>query len=751
MASTAPKAKSKTRSLPSKTHNGAKPVLERVVVPLPERIGRLDELAFNLWWSWHEPARALFRSLSIGLWESCEQNPVLCLRRIEPARLEAAAHDAAFLTAYDRVLADFDAMLAGDRSWVARNEPALAGKTLAYFSAEFGLHWTLPIYSGGLGVLAGDHVKEASDLGLPLVGVSLLYRQGYLRQRLSVDGWQLDVAAEFQAGAEPMTRVCDAAGQPLVIEVALDDPNHPLRIAVWQVKVGRNDLFLLDSDVEGNPDWTRTISSRLYGGDREHRLRQEIILGIGGVRALQAMGLAPDYWHANEGHAAFHLLERLREYVGEGLTFAEAADRVRAATVFTTHTPVPAGHDIFGPELMDRYFGHFWPQLVLDREAFYALGRYDNGHGGGAFNLTALSLRLAGFRNGVSARHAEITRQQWNGIWPGVEPSIVPITAITNGVHLETWLSGRVAELLDRYLPAGWREEQDDPLTWEHVRSIPDREFWEVHLAAKQDLIDLLDERSRRRWAAGGFDPAQVVSAGPFLDRSHLTIGFARRFATYKRATLLFHDLDRLAKILNDRDRPVQIVFAGKAHPADDGGKRFIQEIYQRARDPRLGGRIAFAEDYDMYLASYLVSGVDVWLNNPRAPMEASGTSGMKAAINGVLNLSILDGWWREGWRPDNSNGWGIPPAPFENTEQDAAEADALYSVLEQEVVSRYYERDANGVPVAWTRMAKEAIRTVAPRFSARRMLVEYIHRLYRGATGGAMNYGYRIGLGGGR
>ena len=719
------------------------------IVDLPDRIARLGDLACNLWWSWHEPARALFRALGPNLWEACEQNPVLLLRRVDPARLEAAALDPAYLAAYDRVVAGFDAMLSGTDRWIARHQPALAGKTLAYFSAEFGLHWTLPIYSGGLGVLAGDHIKEASDLGLPVVAVSLLYRQGYLRQRLNVDGWQLDVPAELQGGAEPMRRVEDEDGNPIFVEVALDDPQHPLRIAVWLVKVGRTDLYLLDVDVDGNPDWTRTISSRLYGGDKEHRIRQEIILGIGGVRALRAMGIAPDFWHANEGHAAFHLLERLREQVEDGHTFAEAADQVRGATVFTTHTPVPAGHDIFGPEMMDRYFGHFWPRLTLEREAFLALGRYEDDHGGRGFNLTALSLRLAGFRNAVSSRHGEITRLQWSGVWPGVEPSIVPITAITNGVHLETWLSRRVAELLDRYLPTGWRDEQDDPLTWERVRAIPDQEFWDAHLAGKQDLIDLLDERSRRRWAAGGFEPAQVVSAGPFFDRSHLTIGFARRFATYKRATLLFHDIDRLAEILNDRDRPVQIVFAGKAHPADDGGKRLIQEIYQRARDPRLGGRIAFAEDYDMYLASYLVSGVDVWLNNPRAPMEASGTSGMKAAINGVLNLSILDGWWREGWRPDNSNGWGIPPAPLEDAEQDAAEADAIYGLLEQEVVPLYYERDSNGLPVGWTRMAKEAIRTVAPRFSARRMLVEYIHRLYLGATGGTVRFGYRIGLGG--
>jgi len=385
---------------------------------------------------------------------------------------------------------------------------------------------------------------------------------------------------------------------------------------------------------------------------------------------------------------------------------------------------------------MDRYFGHFWPALKIDRDTFLNLGRYSNGHGDG-FNLTALSLRLAGQRNGVSVRHGEITRSQWSGIWPGIEPSIVPITSITNGVHLSTWLSPRIADLLDRYLQNDWRDHQDDPLVWERVRAIPAREFWDVHLAAKQDLLDLLDERSRRRWAAGGFEPAQVVSAGPFLDRSVFTIGFARRFATYKRAALLFHDVDRLARILNNYDRPVQIVFAGKAHPADEGGKKLIQEIIHRARDPRLGGRVAFAEDYDMFLASHLVAGVDIWLNTPRAPMEASGTSGMKAASNGVPNVSILDGWWREGWRPDNSNGWGISPVPLQEAEQDAAEANIIYETLENEVLPLYYDRDANGTPLGWTRVAKEAIRTTAPRFSARRMVIEYIHRLYRNAAAG--------------
>ncbi|MDP9365723.1 MAG: alpha-glucan family phosphorylase [Chloroflexota bacterium] len=705
---------------------------------VPVRLGRLPELAGNLWWSWNPPAGRLFRDLDPARWESLDGNAVALLRRLPPGRLETAAADPAYVALYDETLARFDAALRQDpaTTWIGEHQPELAGKTVAYFSAEFGLHPALPIYSGGLGVLAGDHAKAASDLGLPLVGVSLLYRQGYLRQRLTADGWQLDVTADLQPSDEPTTQVLGEDGEPCCVEVAFDQPQQPLRLAIWRVQVGRVPIFLLDADVEGNPDWTRQSSSRLYGGDQEHRLRQEIILGIGGVRALRAMGIEPAYWHANEGHAAFGLLERVRELVAAGMTFDAAAARVRATTVFTSHTPVPAGHDVFGPDQMDRYFGDFWPQLGLDRDAFLALGQHDAS--GDGFNLTALSMRLAGHRNGVSERHGEITRGMWHDLWPGADTAVVPITSVTNGVHLPTWISPGVQALLDRYLPADWRQRQDDPFVWEAVRQIPDAEFWTVHLDAKRELMAFLRERMRRHWAEGHLDPGQVAAAGPFLDPEALTIGFARRFATYKRATLLFHDADRLARILTDPERPVQIVFAGKAHPADEGGKKLIQEIFWRARDPRFQGRIAFAEDYDMSLTARLVAGVDVWLNNPRAPLEASGTSGMKAAANGAPNLSILDGWWIEGWQPDNSNGWGIAPVPFEEGAQDHLEAHAIYDLLEREVVPRYYgDRDANGVPTAWAATAKEAIRTVAPAFSAQRMVVDYVRRLYLPAARG--------------
>ncbi|MDQ3656131.1 MAG: alpha-glucan family phosphorylase [Chloroflexota bacterium] len=706
---------------------------------LPARIHRLGELAENLWWSWSPDATALFADLDPRRWVALEQNAVAMLERVGSDRLAELAANPGYLRRYDVVITKFDRMLTAttDQTWVGRHEPELADRTVAYFSAEFGIHPALPIYSGGLGVLAGDHTKTASDLGLPLIGVSLLYRQGYLRQRLTHDGWQLDVPGNLEHWTEPTNQVVHADGSPLLVEVRFEAGQPAVRLAIWRVVLGRVSIYLLDADVDGNPDWTRTISSRLYGGDQEHRIRQEIILGIGGVRALRAMGILPTYWHANEGHAGFHLLERARELVDSGESFELAADRVRSTTVFTSHTPVPAGHDVFPPSLMDRYFNHFWPQLGLNRDEFLNLGR--SAESGDGFNMTALSLRLAGHRNAVSHRHGELTREMWATLWPTLEDHEVPITSVTNGVHLPTWISPAFQALLDQFVSSDWRERQDDEAMWERVAAIPDREFWRVLVANKENLINFLRARTRRRWTEGGFDPGQVVVSGPFLNPNVLTLGFARRFATYKRATLLFHDVDRLVSILTNPRRPVQILFAGKAHPADDGGKRLIQEIFWRAKDPRFQGRIAFVEDYDMLVASRLVAGVDVWLNNPKAPLEASGTSGMKAGANGVANLSILDGWWIEGWRPDAPNGWGIEPAT-DSSCQDTTEADAIYRLLEDEVAPLFYTRDDTGCPLAWIAMAKASMRTVAPNFSAQRMVIEYIRELYLPASRGALN-----------
>jgi starch phosphorylase len=700
----------------------------------PKELERLADLAYNLWWHWHADARRLYSDIDHMLWDSVNGNPVQMLHRLPPEAYESVLENPVYMRNYREVIARFDRETKGDLSqtWVGRHRPKLLQHTLAYFSAEFGLNSILPIYSGGLGVLAGDHIKEASDLGLPLVAVSLLYRQGYLSQRLNHDGWQQDVTADLEPWAEPTRPVLNDDGSPLIVEVELESAEHPLKLAVWSVEVGRVTLYLLDADVEGNPDWTRSVSSRLYGGDSEHRLRQELILGIGGVRALRAIGVSPTYWHANEGHAAFHMLERIRELVEDGATFAEAADGVRPCTIFTTHTPVPAGHDVFSHELMDRYFHHFIPQLGITRDELYALGQH--GEGTGAFNMTALSMRLADHRNGVSEIHGDISRQMWGDIWGYENSEDVPIGSITNGVHLQSWMATSTINVLRRYFPS-WRDAQSDPFAWDIVREIPDDVFWNMHLASKRSLFDLIRELSRRRWSVGGVDPGQVVAAGPFLEENLLTLGFARRFATYKRATLLFHDTDRLARILNNPERPVQIIWSGKAHPADEGGKRLIQEIFWRARDPRFGGRIAFAEDYDMRLAGKLVAGVDVWLNNPRAPLEASGTSGMKAAINGVPNLSILDGWWDEAWTPESGNGWGIEPSDLEGEAADAEEANLMYDLIEYGVVPAYYDRNFQGVPEKYVRISKESIRTCAPDFSARRMLIDYVNMMYAPAA----------------
>jgi starch phosphorylase len=704
---------------------------------IPERISGLQELAYNLWWSWHREAGDLFRTIDPAGWLMAERNPVRFLLTVSPVYLERVAGDAKYLEHYDRVMARFRAETSRDNSdtWIGQERPELAGKTLAYFSAEFGLHPTLPIYSGGLGVLAGDHIKAASDLGLRLVAVSLLYRQGYLRQRLDANGWQQDVPSVLDPEFEPSTPVLGPDGRQLVVEVLLDDPRAPLKIAVWQVLVGRQMLLLLDSDVEGNPDWTRSIASRLYGGDTEHRLRQEIILGIGGVRALKAAGFAIDYWHGNEGHAAFHLLERCRQHVvADGMTFDEASREVQRSSVFTTHTPVPAGHDVFPPELMDRYFSHYWSELGITREAFLALGQHDAT--GPGFNLTALSFRLSALANGVSEKHGQVTRSMWDDLWPDAPVEKAPVTSVTNGVHIPTWIGRHMADLYSSSLGEGWLSRPEDPASWDAIVDVPDPVFWSRRRRSKRSMLRYLRERARKRWLLNGHETAGVLIGAPFFEEGTLTIGFARRFATYKRATLLFRNPERLASILTNPECPVQIVFAGKAHPADNGGKTLIQELVLHARNPLFGGRIAFAEDYDMELASYLVSGVDLWLNNPRAPLEASGTSGMKAAANGAPNLSILDGWWIEGCRSDPKNGWGIEPAPLTEGLADGLEANAIYDLLENEIVPLYYRRGADGVPYEWIAVAKESIRTVAPQFSARRMVREYVDELYLAAAG---------------
>ncbi|MFA6093077.1 MAG: alpha-glucan family phosphorylase [Elusimicrobiota bacterium] len=699
------------------------------VLQLPARIGKLKDIANNLWWSWNPTARGLFKYIDRTLWRNTNHNPVKLMALCRRERLEAVAKDPSFLQWYDAVVSDFEAYLASKNTWFRTTYPG-SKDTVAYFSAEFGVHNSLPIYSGGLGVLAGDHCKSASDLGVPLVGVGFMYPQGYVQQRIGVEGWQQNYYEFLDWETAPAQPAWQQDGARCVLRLTLGA--WPLHIGVWKVQVGRVPLYLMDTSVEGNDAGDREISSRLYGGDRIMRLRQEIVLGIGGVRVLRALGVDANIFHANEGHAAFLMIERIHELVRQGKKFEDARREVAETTVFTTHTPVPAGHDVFPEDLVSEYFRGYWEDLGLDREAFLDLGRAPGGEG---WNMTALALRLSGRRNGVSRRNGVVCRQMWQPLWPKGSSEDVPIKHVTNGVHLPTWLKQTQAALYDQYLGTEWRVRQDDKRLWRKVHQIPDEELWQVHMRSKRECINLVREVVRERWMRDRIDASQVLAGGSLLDPEALTIGFARRFAGYKRATLIFRDMERLKKIMLDPWRPVQFVFAGKAHPADENGKKLIAQIYQLARDPALAGHIAFVEDYDMHKARYLVQGCDLWLNNPTFPLEACGTSGQKAAANGVPNLSILDGWWEEAYNRDN--GWA-PPVVSElpPTEHDAADVEALYSLLEEKIVPLFYERAANDVPVGWVRVMKESIATVAPMYCADRMVKEYVEKLYLPGAG---------------
>lgn len=697
---------------------------------MPARISRLTELAYNLWWSWQPDAGWLFQRLDKTLWELTYHNPVKLLQQISPVKLEAAASDPAFLRHYDGIMMAFDKCLSGKGAWFIEKYPDLAGNAIAYFSAEFGLHVSLPIYSGGLGVLAGDHCKEASDLGLPLVGVGFVYPQGYFQQRITAEGRQEASYDRFDYGAAPMEPAITRDSEGGLLELHLD--GRVIYAEVWRVRLGSVSIYLMATDVEENEPWDRELSARLYGGDQETRIRQEMILGIGGVRMLERLGIRPVVFHANEGHASFLMLERIRSLAQNGMSFNEAADYVRSTTVFTTHTPVPAGHDAFSFHLVEQHFHNYWESLGLDREQFLALGSYPDGHGGANFNMTALSLRLTGRRNGVSQLHGRVSRAMWSSMWPELTEDEVPIDSITNGVHTPTWVAPEMNRLFSKYLGHDWLDHHDDPTLWERVHDIPDAELWNAHQQLKHKMLNFMRERVRRDWISEAAGPVRVLTGGTLLNPDALTIGFARRFATYKRALLIFRNIERLKRIIHDEWRPVQIIFAGKAHPADAPGRSLISEIYGLAREHGFGGRIAFVENYDIHVAKHLVRGVDIWLNTPRLPMEASGTSGQKAALNGVPHLSILDGWWYEGYK--GTNGWAIDVATSEGASddyRDNADAEALYRILEEEVVPLYFDRDSDGIPRRWTHLVKEAIRTAAPVFSARRMVKEYTERMY--------------------
>jgi starch phosphorylase len=709
-------------------------VLGRLAVfpTMPRRIARLHELAYNLWFAWNADAQALYAAIDPALWAACEHNPVRVLEAVAPDRLAAVAEDGAFVARYDQVLAHFDAYMHPNSTWYSRTHPETATRTIAYFSAEFGLHESLPIYSGGLGILSGDHCKEASDLGLPLVGVGFLYPQGYFRQRITGTGAQQAIYEKLSFSHMPVHAATDTSGQELMVSVDL--PGRKVFAKVWRLQVGRIPLYLMDTDVAPNSAADRTLSARLYGGDHEVRIAQEIMLGIGGVRALRALNVDPQVWHMNEGHSAFMGLERCRELVqGGGLSFTEACEVEAANAVFTTHTPVAAGNDVFGVDLVDRYFRDFWPQLGIDRERFLNFARQDFEWGQG-YSMTVLALRLAAQHNGVSRLHGAVSRQMWRFLWPGVEADEVPISSITNGVHTATWLAPELSALYAQYLGEDWYDHLDEPPRWEGVADIPDAELWWAHQERKAALIEYARARIARQRMRVGEGGAQVAAAAQLLDPEALTLGFARRFATYKRATLLFRDPERLARLLDNAARPVQIVFAGKAHPNDKPGQEFIRQVYEYSRDPRFAGKVVFLEDYDIEMARYLVSGVDVWLNTPIRPHEASGTSGQKASLNGVPNCSIIDGWWEEGY--NGANGWAIGEQReyADDETRDETDAQVLYATLEEAIVPAYYEERQDGVPHQWTAIMKEAIRTLAPAFSMRRMLKDYAEQLYQPA-----------------
>jgi starch phosphorylase len=711
---------------------------------LPAAIARLHELAYNLWWSWEPPAQQLYARIDPQLWKTTNQNPVKFLRNVHQEKLNGAAADAEYRSAYEDVLSEFDSYMRGpgnlgdSRRAVEEAFGAWERGVIAYFSAEFGLHEALPIYSGGLGVLSGDHCKSASDLNLPFIGVGFLYPQGYFTQRIDGEGSQQAEYEKMDFAEAPATPALDKSGNEVMVHVDL--PGRTVYAKIWRIQVGRIPIFLMDTDVPRNAPQDRELSARLYGGDREMRISQEIVLGVGGVRAVRALGYEPLVWHMNEGHSAFLGLERVRELVGAGLSFDEAVEAVRANTLFTTHTPVPAGNDAFEFQLVEKFFWQYWGQLGIDRERFIEFARQDLPWGA-QYSMTVLALRLSAYANGVSKLHGEVSRAMWRFLWPDLPVAQAPIGHITNGVHTLTWLAEGLRGLYSRYLPPAWQTELDSPATWQLVQGIPPEELWAVHQQYKEEMVNFTRQRLQRQLLRHGEGPRRISAAGQVLDPRALTLGFARRFATYKRATLLFHDEARLQRILNNPERPVQIVFSGKAHPADEPGKALIQRIYQLSRQPGYEGKIVFIENYDMNVARHLVAGVDVWLNSPRRPHEASGTSGQKAALNGVPNFSVLDGWWVEGY--NGENGWAIGEEREYKDEATQDEADALhlYQTLEEEIIPLYYERDGNGAPLGWVDKMKNAIRSCAPAFSMQRMVKEYTHCYYLPAAGNAVRF----------
>ncbi len=709
-------------------------IFNRITVnpQLPKRINKLMDMAYNLWWTWNTDLLKLLKEIDIDLWEQVNKNPVKFLKLISQEKLEQYAKDTNFLKEYDKVVENFENYMNSKTTWFSKKYPENKNDLIAYFSAEYGLDQILSIYSGGLGILSGDHLKAASDLGLPLVGVGLLYKNGYFHQVINKEGRQESVYTDIDLENLPIIPAKDASGNDLIISEKIQ--RRRVYLKVWQVNVGRIRLYLMDSDIPENSDEDlREITKRLYGGDQDMRIRQEIVLGMAGTKLIKELGLKPTVYHMNEGHSAFLLLELMRELIEDKkIAFKIARDIVTAQTVFTTHTPVPAGNDIFNIDLIDKYFKNFWTSLGIEREEFLRLGVAPNQPTESGFNMGILALKIAGKKNGVSKLHGEVSRELFGECWPDIASNESPITHVTNGIHTCSWLAPRLKELYNDYLAPYWQDKIHEEETWKKIQDIPNADLWNAHISRKEKLLKLVKENVTNRLRRNGTSYDEIMQITSKLNPNALTIGFARRFATYKRATLIFRDLERITEILNNQDRPVQLIFAGKAHPRDIEGQELIRQIHELSMKPQFKGKIFLLEDYDIEMARYLVSGVDVWLNNPRRPMEASGTSGQKASVNGVVNFSILDGWWVEGY--NKKNGWiiGTNEEYTSYDIQDNADCQSIYSTLENKIIPMYYDKEFDeDFSNSWVQTMKNSIISTGGMYSTARMVVDYTEKLY--------------------
>ena len=697
---------------------------------LPKRIEKLSVIANNLWWSWNTNFLKLFKEIDIDLWERVGKNPVKFLKHVSQEKLEAASENQELLKQYDKFVKDFEDYMKSKNTWFNKKFPDNTGDLIAYFSAEYGLDEILPIYSGGLGILSGDHLKSASDLGVPLIAVGLLYKNGYFSQKINGQGVQETEYTDLEIEDLPITPVKDVDGQDLIISV--DMPKKKLYIKVWEIKVGRVTLYLMDSDIEANIAEYRGITKTLYGGNQETRIRQEIVLGMAGVELLRRLGVKPTVYHMNEGHSSFLILKLIENTIKDKkVSFNIAKDIVSSKTVFTTHTPVPAGNDIFPIELMDTYFKDYWDKLGIDKQEFFRMGMKPNASLSSGFDMGVLALKVAGKKNGVSKLHGAVSRELFGDIWPNIDSNEAPITYITNGIHTCSWLPQNIKNLYNEYLTPYWQDNIFQDEVWEKINNIPDEKLWNAHMERKRKLIDLVKKSTTQRLRRCGYSYNEIERITSKLSENNLTIGFARRFATYKRATLIFKDLERITQIFSNENRPIQIIFAGKAHPADKEGQDLIKYIHEISMKPQFKGKIFLLENYNIAMSRYLISGVDVWLNTPRRPMEASGTSGQKASVNGVINFSVLDGWWAEGY--NSKNGWYIGlNEEYENYEiQDKADSDDIYTTLENKILPTYYDKNKNGIPEKWVKIMKNSIISTGGKFSTSRMLVDYVEKLY--------------------